>query len=173
MFYCKKGDIFSRRQDRTLQASILIADSTLNYQPEYFQQRAWQSVVSTSRKLKNISSAFLRDKLLSLRDPRGFESLESIISGPEGFDLPSSSSVTYSPWASFFTSKPYSTKETTPLLAKALESVDSIKDDQTADPNQLPFHVKLWLKGQKAVLFNNRSIQCAANIVEAVRPYIS
>jgi hypothetical protein len=51
-----------------MEAAVCIADPTIRFDPKYYQERAWKSLVERSYKLKKIGDITVRALLFSLND---------------------------------------------------------------------------------------------------------
>lgn len=165
MFYQRKMDNSFIQQDRTLEVAVRIADSSIKFNPKYYQTRAWEPVVSVSKKARHIGNPALRALLYSLQDP-----LDDTLKPSE--DVPiAESSIEFDTWSAFFNPKPHSNSKTRSLLPEAIKAIEVDKEEEWKHPSQFHPAVAAWLKGQKEVLFHCGPTSCAEDIVSTVENY--
>lgn len=165
MLYLPKMDISAILQDRTLEVAVRITDPSIKFNPKYYQTRAWEYVVSMSRKARQVGNSMPRKFLYSLQAPvnHSLEPLDDVsVTEP---------SIKRDTWNAFFNPKPHSNRKTRSVLPEAIKAIEVDKEEEWEHPSQFHPAVAAWLKGQKEVLFYCGPILCAKDIISTVENY--
>lgn len=165
MFYQRRG--FDHIQDRILEAAVLMADPSLNFNPNYFKHRLWESRVSLAHMNKRFLDRALMEMLGSLQEPchdHRHPGLGQTTLEMNGKD---------DSWNLFWDRKPSSNEATRSLLPAAVAAIQSEPDETWKYPSDIPSSVSAWLQGQAEALFDGQFISCADDFVQATESYYS
>lgn len=161
MFYEPEGGKLAVRQDRVLEAAVLIADATISLQADYYQSQRWRECVPSVNKFALYSGSKMFGVCL-------FEDL------PKAGQEPQASTVAPQPsqcggWYEIFNMHPHSNAEIRTMLDPAIREAEVADQEPSTiwrDPGDLPPAILTWLKGQKQILFFTADLSTANAILQ-------